>query len=91
MAHHGDGKLYRSGVSSVYSGEFWVEAGDRAWKTAAGALLTSWGGNWAGLYELGWDTTWRMALGMVVISLLGSVISAPAPRRGSPTLGREGH
>lgn len=86
---HSNGSLYRSGDSSVYSGEFWLEAGDRAWKTAAGSLLAAWGGDWVNFYNLGWDTTWRMTLALVVMSLLGSVISAPAPRRGSPTIGRE--
>lgn len=90
MAHHSNGNLYRSGAgASVYTGEFWLEAGDRAWKTAAGALLTSWGAGWTGFYELGWETTWRMTLAMVVISALGSIVSAPAPRRGSPVLARE--
>lgn len=73
-------------LPAMFTEDFWVEAADRAFKAAGYTLLAAWGSEWTGPYALGWDTTWRMALGMAMISLLGSMVSAPLGRRGTATL-----
>lgn len=69
--------------AGIFDGDFWVEAADRAVKSAGGALLAAWGGDWMNFYSLGWDTTWRMGVALVTISLVTSIVSAPLGRRGT--------
>ena len=71
---------------SIYTGAFWAEAGDRAAKSAAAAILAKVGDDALGLYDLGWELAWKLAVAYVVVSVAGSVISAPFGRRGSASV-----
>lgn len=80
---HSNGEPVRG---SIYTGGFWAEAGDRAIKSAAAALLAKVGDDALGLYSLGWDLIWKLMVAYVVISVAGSLISAPFGRRGSASV-----
>lgn len=80
-----DGGTWRSS-GSIYTGEFWAEAGDRAIKSAAAAVLAKVGDDVMGLYDLGWDLAWKLAVAYTVISIAGSLVSAPFGRRRSASV-----
>lgn len=71
---------------SIYTAQFWAETGDRAIKSAAAALLAKIGDDVMDFYDLGWDLVWKLVVVYLVVSVLGSLISAPFGRRGSASV-----
>lgn len=71
---------------TIFTGEFWAETADRAIKSAAAGLVAKVGDNYLGLYDLGWDLTWKLVVAYTIISVAFSVISAPIHKRGTPNL-----
>lgn len=74
----------------MFTPRFWIQAGERALKTAAQVPLTVWGTLDLGLDVLAVD--WRMigslAAGGALISLLTSIASAPLSDGSTPSLVR---
>ena len=66
---------------------FWLEALDRAVKSAAQSVLLIWGAAEAfDLFAADFMSVGGLALGAAVLSLLTSVVSAPVNKSGTPSL-----
>lgn len=67
---------------------FWKDAGERAVKTAAQALLSLWlvGDLAFDLLTVDWGSALGVAAGAAVISVLTSLVSAPAADVGTASL-----
>lgn len=72
----------------MFTGSFVADAFERALKTAAQALLSLWlvGDVAFDLLTVNWGSALGVAAGAAVISLLTSVVSAPAADRGTASL-----
>lgn len=72
----------------MYTTLFWKDAGERALKTAAQALLSLWliGDVAFDLLSVDWGSALGVALGAAVISVLTSIVSAPAADTGTASL-----
>ncbi|MDN5917033.1 MAG: holin [Pseudonocardia sp.] len=76
----------------MFSAAFWAASSERAVKTVAQALLSVWlvGDVAFNLLAVNWGSALGVAAGAGVISLLTSVVSAPAGPTGSPSLVSDG-
>jgi hypothetical protein len=81
----GDGSIIEA-AASVWSWSWWRDALERAIRTALAVLLAAWGGQWANIYALGWGYTWRLLVGVTVITLVFAFVAAPVGQRGSAAL-----
>lgn len=74
----------------MWTAAFWKDAAERAVKTAAQALLSLWlvGDVIFDLFSVDWGAAAGVALGAAVISVLTSVVSAPAGDKGTASLVR---
>lgn len=72
----------------VYHRGFWVEAFERALKTAAQAPLTAWvvGDGLMDALQVNWEGALGLALGGFVVSILTSVASAPVGPPDTPSV-----
>ena len=75
-------------MSELYTRDFWLEALDRAIKTAAQAPLVVWGvADYAlDLFSLDWQAGLAHAGGGFLISLLTSIASAGLAQRGNASI-----
>jgi hypothetical protein len=78
----GDGALIEA-AAGIWSWYWWRDALERAFRTALAVLLAAWGGQWTNIYSLGWDQTWRMVVGVTIITLVFAFVAAPVGQRGS--------
>lgn len=71
----------------MFTRRFWRETAERAAKSGAQALILYWSGD---RVFSAWDADWPAAggvlLGAVALSVLTSIVSAPAGEPGSPSL-----
>lgn len=72
----------------MFTVPFWKDAGERALKTAAQALLSLWlvGDVALNLLAVEWGSALGVAAGAAVVSLLTSVVSAPVGDAGTASL-----
>ena len=75
----------------MFSALFWKDAGERAVKTAAQALLALWlvGDSVFNLLSVDWATSGGVAAGAAAVSLLTSIASNGLGDRGSASLVRQ--
>jgi hypothetical protein len=74
-------------MSTYASSTFWIDAGERALKTAAQSLVLAWFASGpADLFTLDARTGLGAFLGGAVLSVLTSIISAPVGSDDSPSL-----
>ena len=73
-------------LPSVWSRSFWVDAAERAGKTAAQTLLALWAGDGVNLLHVDWPTSLGLAGTAAVLSVLTSVASAGIGDAGTPSL-----
>ncbi len=73
-------------VTGIWSWMWWRDALERSIRTALAVLLTAWGGQWANLYTLGWAYTWRLLVGVTVVTLVFAFVAAPVGQRDSASL-----
>ncbi|WFG44371.1 holin [Pseudonocardia alni] len=79
-------------MTPLYTAVFWKDAGERAVKTTAQALLSLWlVGGVFDVLAVDWGSALGVAGGAAVISLLTSVVSAPAADRGTASLVQQDH
>lgn len=73
-------------MSELFTREFWLEAADRAIKSAAQAAILFWSaGELFNVFQVQWLDTLGFALGGAALSLLTSIASAGVNRRrGAP-------
>lgn len=71
-------------VSDYFSGGFWKATGERAVRSAAGAILTVVTGNTFDLWELDWKQLGGMALGAALVSVLMAVSTAKITGENTP-------
>lgn len=74
----------------MWTSTFWLDAGERALKTAAQALLSLWlvGDVMFNLLDVSWGPALGVAAGAAVVSLLTSIVSAPVGDKGTASLVR---
>lgn len=71
----------------MFTTKFWKQTAERAAKSAAQALVVYWTGSEVfNAWSADWPQAGGIALGAAVLSLLTSVISAPAGEPESPSL-----
>ena len=72
----------------MYSGAFWKDAFERAVKSAAQAVVLTWGvgDQMLDLFAIDGAASLSFALGGFVLSILTSVISAPIGEKGTASL-----
>lgn len=62
----------------MWTRKFWKDAGERAAKSVAQALLLLWGGDeLANAWQVDWATAGGVALAAAALSVLSSVVSVP--------------
>jgi hypothetical protein len=69
----------------IWSLAFWRAAGERAVKSFSYSLLGMLGGGAVDIISMPWWSALRMALGITVLSVLGSIVSSTATG-GGPSL-----
>jgi hypothetical protein len=71
----------------IYHRAFWVEALERAVKTAAQVPLTVWvaGDVVMDVFQTDWSQVAGLALGGFLFSILTSIVSAPVGPQGTPS------
>ena len=72
----------------MWTARFWRQALERALKSAAQALILLWGADSLNVVTIDWPGAAGIAAGAVVLSLLTSIVSAPAGEPGTPSLTR---
>ena len=71
----------------MFTARFWKQAAERAAKSAAQGLIVYWGGDQVfNAWSADWPAAGGIALGAAVLSVLTSVVSAPAGEPDSPSL-----
>ncbi|MDN5852451.1 MAG: holin [Actinomycetia bacterium] len=75
----------------MLTSRFWLNTGERAAKTLAQALLALWlaGDGALNVITVDWRAALGVAAGAALISVLTSIVSAPAADRGTPSLVRD--
>ena len=69
---------------------FWKDAGERALKTAAQAVILGLGlAQGANLFDMDWKAALGLAAGGAALSLLTSIVSAPFGTKGTASLETE--
>jgi hypothetical protein len=72
---------------TMWTTAFWADAGERALKTAAQALLSLWlVGDVFNVLDVAWGPAFGVAAGAAVVSLLTSIVSAPVGDKGTASL-----
>lgn len=66
--------------------KFWRQTLERAIKSAAQALLLMWGADTLDVLSVDWPAAAGIAAGAAVLSVLTSIVSAPAGEPGTPSL-----
>lgn len=69
-------------MSALWTAAFWRDTAERAIKTAAQTLAGTFGGDAVGLFDIDWSTSLSITAGAVVLSVLMSIGSDAATRRG---------
>lgn len=75
---------------SIFTKTFWMEATERAVKTAAQAFLALDLGETANILTIDWPAMIGVAGGAALFSYATSIVSASITRRSSPSLVKEG-
>lgn len=70
----------------ITNSEFWLAAAERAVKTFAQGFLALAAGQAFNALTAPWHTLLGLSLGMAVLSLLTSIVSAEIGEKGSPSL-----
>lgn len=70
----------------MWTAQFWKDAGERALKTFAQALIAVLGAGAVDLMSVGWKQDLSVAGGAALLSLLTSIGSAKVGEPGSPSL-----